>query len=56
MGYSPWSHKEWDMIEQLTLSLWVGMRNKDFPPAPSFLDAVLSVWGSSCPVFYIRGS
>ena len=43
VGYSPWSHKEWDMTEQLTISLWVGMRNKDFFSPSSFLDAVLSV-------------
>ena len=56
VGYSAWSHKEWDTTEQPTLSLWVGMRNKDFFPPSSFLDAVLSVWSSSCPVSYIRGS
>ena len=30
VGYSAWSPKEWDTTEQPTLSLWVGMRNKDF--------------------------
>ena len=34
---------EWDMTEQLTLSFWVGMRNKDLFFPSSFLDVVLSV-------------
>ena len=31
MGYSQWGHKEWDMTEQLTLSLSGGSVVKNLP-------------------------